>query len=121
MSKKSTGRIWGFRRKRELKVLLDRIQAGQSVAIIAPRRFGKTSLIRQVLQQSKGNNTSTAFIDLLSNSTPELLSTTLIKEALKNHKLHKEFLAARQSVGSFYISNDLLCKFVILASNNHLR
>ena len=107
MSKKSTGRIWDFRRKRELKVLLDRIQAGQSVAIIAPRRFGKTSLIRQALQQSKGNNTSTAFIDLLSNSTPELLSTTLIKEALKNHKLHKEFLAARQSVGSFYISNGL--------------
>lgn len=89
-------------RKKEHKSLLESLQTGQNVAIIAPRRFGKTALITQALQQFKGKHSSTAYIDLLSGSTTELLSSSLIKETLKNHKLHKEFMAARKDGGSFY-------------------
>jgi len=94
-------------RKKELKELMKSLLTGQNVAILAPRRFGKTALITQALQQVKGEQISTVFLDLLSNSTPELLSASLIKEALKNHKLHKEFLAVRKSLGSIYSTNGL--------------
>lgn len=94
-------------RKKELKELLKSLQTGQNVAIIAPRRFGKTALITQALQQVKSKQVSTAYIDLLSSSTTELLSSALIKEALKNHKLHKEFMAARKGLGSFYTNKGL--------------
>ncbi len=93
--------------RKELKQLLKSLRKGDSVAIIAPRRFGKTALVQQALKEVKGVQSSTVFIDLLTNSTPELLSSTLIKEALKNHKLHKEFLAVRKNMGSFYTSKGL--------------
>ena len=95
-------------RKKELKGIIKHIQSGQSVAIIAPRRYGKTALVQQALKEVKGVQCSTVFIDLLTKSTPELLSSTLIKEALQNHKLHKEFLAVRKSVGSFYTNKSLI-------------
>lgn len=94
-------------RKKELKILLESLQTGNNVAIIAPRRFGKTALITQALQQFKGKHSSTTYIDLLSNSTTELLSNSLIKETLRNHNLHKEFMAARKDLGSFYTSKGL--------------
>jgi hypothetical protein len=94
-------------RKKELKDLLQCLQTGQNVAIIAPRRFGKTALITQALKQIKGENISIIYLDLLSNSTTELLSNTLIKETLKNQKLHKEFMAARKDQDSFYTSKGL--------------
>jgi len=94
-------------REKELKELLKSLQTGQNVAIIAPPRFGKTALITQALQQFKGKPISTAYIDLLSNSTTELLSNSLIKETLKNHKLHKEYISARKDLGSFYTNKGL--------------
>ena len=94
-------------RKKELKELLKSLQTGQNVAIIAPRRFGKTALVTQALQQVKNKQVSTAYIDLLSRSTTELLSSALIKETLKNHKLHNEFMAARTDLGSFYTNKGL--------------
>ena len=94
-------------REKELKELLKSLQTGQNIAIIAPRRFGKTALITQALQQFKGKRSSTVYLDLLSNSTTELFSNSLIRETLKNHKLHKEFMAARKDRGSFYTKKGL--------------
>ncbi len=94
-------------RKKELKEIIKYIQSGQSVAIIAPRRFGKTALVQQALKDVKAVQSSTVYIDLLTKSTPELLSSALIRETLKNHKLHKEFLAARKSEDSFYSNKGL--------------
>jgi hypothetical protein len=94
-------------RKKELNETIKRLQSGQSVALIAPRRFGKTALLQQVLKEVKGDQNSAVFIDLLAKSTSELLSNALIKETLKNHKLHKEFLAARISKDSFYSNEGL--------------
>lgn len=94
-------------RKKELKELLKSLQSGQNVAIIAPRRFGKTALISQALQQFQAKDISATYLDLLSNSTIELLSYSLIRETLKIHKLHKEFIAARKNLGSFYTNKAL--------------
>lgn len=107
MRQKGDGNSGDFARKKELQVLLDLLAAGQSVALIAPRRFGKSSLIKQALRQIKGANRINVFIDLLSSSTTELLSTALIRETLKNFNLHKEFMAARTGVTSFYTNKDL--------------
>jgi len=74
---------------------------------MAPRRFGKSSLIREAIQHCKVDGKFTAYINLLSNSTPESLSFTLIKEALKNLGLHKEFLSVRKGKSSYYLNEEL--------------
>lgn len=73
---------------------------GQSVVIIAPRRFGKTSLVLQALKQVKGKDYYSTYIDVFMNPTLELLSTAITIEVLKNHKLHKQFLSAKNSTTS---------------------
>ncbi len=84
-------------RDKELALLIEYLKMGQSVVIIAPRRFGKTSLVLEALQQLKGKEYFTAFIDVFTNSTLDLLPSTITREVLKNHKLHKQFLSAKNS------------------------
>jgi AAA+ ATPase superfamily predicted ATPase len=78
-------------RKAELKFLLGRLKKGQNVAVLAPRRFGKSALIAQVLNQINTQKYLTCSIDLFASPTPELLSIKLFKEVLRNLKLHKAF------------------------------
>lgn len=87
-------------REQELKLLLEYLKMGQSVAIIAPRRFGKTSLVLEALKQIKGKDFYTTFIDVFTNPTLELLASSLTEEVLKNHKLHKQFRSAKNSASS---------------------
>ncbi len=87
-------------REKELKLLVEYLKMGQSVAIIAPRRFGKTSLVLEVLQQIKGKEFYTAFIDVFTNPTLELLATSLTEEVLRNHKLHNQFKTAKNSASA---------------------
>jgi len=84
-------------RDKELALLIEYLKMGQSVVIIAPRRFGKTSLVLEALQQLKSKDYYTAFIDVFTNPTLDLLSTTITKEVLRNHRLHKQFLSAKNS------------------------
>ena len=64
---------------------------GQSVILIAPRRFGKTSLVLQALQQLKKEKYYTAFIDVFVNPTLPLLAREFTAEILNNHDLKKQF------------------------------
>jgi len=84
-------------REKELSLLMEYLKMGQSVVLIAPRRFGKTSLVLEALQRMKKLNHYTAFIDVFSNPTIELLSSAITEEVLKNHKLHKQFIEAKNS------------------------
>lgn len=87
-------------REKELKLLVEYLKMGQSVAIIAPRRFGKTSLVLEALKQIKGKEFYTAFIDVFINPTLELLATSLTEEVLRNHKLHNQFKIAKNSASA---------------------
>ena len=51
-------------RKLEIKELLNDINNGQNVLIYSPRRFGKTSLIKEVLRLAKKKGVLTVYVDL---------------------------------------------------------
>jgi AAA+ ATPase superfamily predicted ATPase len=84
-------------REKELTMLMQYIKMGQSVVLIAPRRFGKTSLVLEALSQLKKQKYYTAFIDIFTNPTLDLLSSAITQEVLQNHKLHKQFAKAKNS------------------------
>ncbi|MCB0807345.1 MAG: ATP-binding protein [Bacteroidales bacterium] len=93
-----------FGREKEIELLTTYLKMGQSVVLVAPRRFGKTSLVMEVLNRMKEDDHYTAFIDVFTNPTLELLSSAITEEVLKNHKLHKQFIAAKNSASAM-ISN----------------
>lgn len=87
-------------RKRELKHLRECLKNGQNVAIIAPRRYGKSSLINQALNQIKAENHPRATLNLTTIPTVDRLSSVLTKEVLKNLKLHKAFKQFRDGTSA---------------------
>lgn len=95
-------------RKKELKHLRKCLKEGQNVALLAPRRFGKSSLIAQALKQFKKEGHLTAYVDLFSAPTAELLSPVVTKEVLKNLKLHKAFMHFCNGESDTDVQTDLL-------------
>jgi len=85
-------------REKELALLIEYIKMGQSVVLVAPRRFGKTSLVMEALARLKKQGFHTAFIDVFTNPSLELLSTAIVKEVLKNHKLNEQFTKAKNNI-----------------------
>lgn len=85
-------------REKELALLMEYIKMGQSVVLVAPRRFGKTSLVLEALARLKKQHYYTAFVDVFTNPSLELLSSAIVKEVLKNHKLQEQFIKAKNSV-----------------------
>ncbi|MCD6565764.1 MAG: ATP-binding protein [Bacteroidales bacterium] len=96
VGKPVTGRDF-IGREKELALLMEYMKMGQSVVLIAPRRFGKTSLVLEVLNRLKKQKYYTAFVDVFTNPILDLLSSEITEEVLKNHKLHKQFIAAKNS------------------------
>ena len=84
-------------REKELTLLMEYMKMGQSVVLVAPRRFGKTSLVLEALSRLKKQNYYTALVDVFTNPTLDLLSSAITEEVLKNHKLHKQFIATKNS------------------------
>jgi AAA+ ATPase superfamily predicted ATPase len=56
-------------REKELEELLEDIQAGQNVIIYSQRRFGKTSLMRKLLDEAHKKDIVTVYVDLYPIST----------------------------------------------------
>lgn len=105
-------------RKEELKFILGRLKSGENLAVIGPRRFGKSALIAQVLNQINKEKYLTCSVDLFATPTPELLSSYLIKEVLRNLKLHKVFrlfLKEESSLTRFPELLSLAKEFPVLA------
>lgn len=87
-------------REKELALLLQYMKMGQSVVLIAPRRFGKTSLVREALSILKKQGFYTASVDVFANPGLEMLSTSITEEVLKNNKLDKQFIKAKNSASA---------------------
>jgi uncharacterized protein len=56
-------------REKEIKELLQDIQAGQNVIIYSQRRFGKTSLMKKLLDEAHKKDIVTVYVDLYPIST----------------------------------------------------
>ncbi|NPA40991.1 MAG: ATP-binding protein [Aquificae bacterium] len=61
-------------RTEELQRLREGLSLGESFVIVAPRRYGKTTLIRKVLEELEKDNVLTLYIDLMpyADSVPAL-------------------------------------------------
>jgi AAA+ ATPase superfamily predicted ATPase len=66
-------------RRDELKQLRRGILNGQNVALIAPRRYGKSSLVRAALNDLTGRGVLAVEVDLLAAPTKERLAGKLAK------------------------------------------
>jgi AAA+ ATPase superfamily predicted ATPase len=66
-------------RESELSELKSDVRNGQNVAVIAPRRYGKTSLVRTALSSLIGEGILAVEVDLMSTPTKEKLAGKLAK------------------------------------------
>ena len=85
-------------RDKEVNSIIQLLNMGQSVVIIAPRRFGKTSLILEIINRLKGQKKYTAFIDVFT--TPDLysLSRKITEQVLENNQLGNIFRTIRNNL-----------------------
>lgn len=64
-------------REAETRELVRDLRSGQSVLIISPRRYGKTSLITVVMGRIRKQHLLVAYVDLLRTTTKERLANQL--------------------------------------------
>src|SRR5438093_3014369 len=64
-------------RKPEIAELVRDLRSGQSVLVISPRRYGKTSLITAVLERVRKQHVLVAYVDLLRTTTKERFANQL--------------------------------------------
>ena len=74
-------------RDQELQEFEQCIAMGQSVALIAPRRYGKTSLLLEVIRRSEQRNLFSFYLDLFSVPDLHDLAAEITKGVLSNRKL----------------------------------
>jgi uncharacterized protein len=64
-------------RKAEITELVRDLRSGQSVLVMSPRRYGKTSLITAVLERVRKQHILVAYVDLLRTTTKERFANQL--------------------------------------------
>jgi len=72
---------------------------GQSVVLVAPRRFGKTSVILEILRRLKRKSVYSIYIDFFSTPTKEILAEKITESVLQNKKLHIMFYKFKDNIG----------------------
>lgn len=77
-------------RNKIISQIIQWLNYGESVVIIAPRRFGKTSLVLEILRQMKKNN-FTAYVDFFSTPSTSALAEQITEKVLSNKKLDLAF------------------------------
>ncbi len=94
-------------RENEIVDISELLLNGQSVVIIAPRRFGKTSLILEVLNRIKQQGFYTAYLDLFLTPDLETLSRKITEEILNNRKLGKVFKKIKGDIAEMFRNIEL--------------
>lgn len=85
-------------REKEVSEIIQYLQMGQSVVVIAPRRFGKTSLVLEILRKLRSKKNYTGYVDIFANATIRQLTQSIIEEVLDNHGLKKVYQKTKGSI-----------------------
>ena len=72
----------------ELELIGRLLDQGQSVVLVAPRRYGKTSVLLEVMEQRRKLGDYTAFIDLFSIPDLMHLSADITRSVMENKKIN---------------------------------
>ena len=86
-------------REKEIREIILTLKAGQSVVLIAPRRFGKTSIMLEVLQRMSRGNYYTGSIDVFTIPDIDQLAYEITGQVLKNRKLDEALNKLRNNLG----------------------
>lgn len=89
-------------RENEIRDLLQLLKNGQSAVLIAPRRYGKTSVILNVFEQLKRDKIFTSYIDIFSIADIKRLAEQLTNTILENKKLEKLIISIKKNVGDIF-------------------
>ena len=87
-------------RESEIEEIIQLLSSGQSVVLVAPRRFGKTSLILEILNRMSKDGYYTIYTDIFA--TPDLysLASQLTAAVLDNRKFGKQFRKLKEDITS---------------------
>jgi AAA+ ATPase superfamily predicted ATPase len=86
-------------REKEIGEIFRTLKAGQSVVLIAPRRFGKTSIMMEVINRLASENYYTGHIDLFTIPDIGKLAFEITGQVLKNRKLDESLNKLKQNIG----------------------
>lgn len=78
-------------RESVISQILSLVAKGQSVVLIAPRRFGKTSVLLEVLNRSRNENVFQVYIDFFAIPNKRILAEEITRNVLQNRKLDQLF------------------------------
>ncbi len=80
-------------REQELDDLIRDLEAGQSILLVSPRRYGKTSLMVEVLRRMESRGHLTALVDMFGCVTPADFAERLLREVVVRRYTRMESLA----------------------------
>lgn len=86
-------------REAEVNEIIRSLNAGQSVALIAPRRFGKTSIMLEVLEHLSKDGYYTGNIDIFTITDIKRLAYEITSQVLRNRKLDTAFEKLKTNIG----------------------
>ena len=93
-------------REKELSLIQSLLLQGQSVVLIAPRRFGKTSVVLELLERLKKDN-YVVYVDLFAVPDIRQLSEQVTENVLANKKLDAVFRKVRKNIGQLFKNIEL--------------
>lgn len=74
-------------REREVNELFSQAMGGQSMILIAPRRYGKTSVLFEVSRRLKNKGLNVGYIDIFESVGLEELAQRIVEALLENERL----------------------------------
>ena len=89
-------------RNEELRAIGHSLQNGQSVVVIAPRRFGKTSLILTILQGLQRGGSYVADVDLFTILNRKRLAESIVEKTLENKKIERVVSRIKKGVSQAF-------------------
>jgi uncharacterized protein len=94
-------------RKKETELLNTLLLGGQSVVLIAPRRYGKTSLMNHTLAALQTNGNFIVTVDLFSTPSVRSLAEKITREVLANKKLDAAFGKLKENIKTLFHNIEL--------------
>ena len=86
-------------RKKEVQQILLTLKSGQSVVLIAPRRFGKTSIMLEVMNLLAKENYFTGSIDVFTIPDLFQFAYEITGQVLKNRKMDDALIKLKHNLG----------------------
>ena len=87
-------------REEEINKIVDIVSDGQSVILIAPRRFGKTSILLEVLKRVKERGIYVGDVDIFRIISCRELSEKITDTILENRKIKGLVVSIKKGLSS---------------------